>query len=207
MGEPIGQQLFEMAANRFNNGNWHVGYGWVYNGQGNTSAEVLHTYVSLLGDPTLRVRPVSPPSAVTVSVQGTDNLIQWTNSSDINIQGYNVYRAPANNLNNFTKLTPVPIVGTYRDSGAASGSYKYYVKAVKLESSLGRSYYTASQGVYATGGTFVAKPGDFNNDGVVNSVDFSMFQSAYNTNNATYDLNKDGIVNTLDYAIISRNWG
>jgi hypothetical protein len=48
--------------------------------------------------------------------------------------------------------------------------------------------------------------GDFNKDGVVNSIDLSLLTSAWNQNNATYDLNKDGTINTLDYAIMVRNW-
>jgi parallel beta-helix repeat protein len=49
-------------------------------------------------------------------------------------------------------------------------------------------------------------PGDFNNDGVINSLDLSLMSGAWNTNNATYDLNKDGTVNTLDYSIMVQNW-
>ncbi len=49
-------------------------------------------------------------------------------------------------------------------------------------------------------------PGDFNKDGVVNTIDFSLMAGAWNTNNATYDLNKDGTVNTLDYSIMVQNW-
>ena len=48
--------------------------------------------------------------------------------------------------------------------------------------------------------------GDFNGDGLVNSIDFSLMTSAWNTNNSTYDLNRDGIVNSLDYVIMVQNW-
>jgi hypothetical protein len=50
------------------------------------------------------------------------------------------------------------------------------------------------------------RPGDFNNDGFVNTIDYSLLVGAWNTNNATYDLNHDGTVNTLDYSIMARNW-
>ncbi len=49
-------------------------------------------------------------------------------------------------------------------------------------------------------------PGDFNQDGHVNSVDFSAMSGVWNTNNVLYDLNKDGTVNTLDYSIMVQNW-
>jgi chitodextrinase len=48
--------------------------------------------------------------------------------------------------------------------------------------------------------------GDFNGDGLVNSLDLSLMTSAWNTSNSTYDLNNDGVVNSLDYAILSSNW-
>lgn len=48
--------------------------------------------------------------------------------------------------------------------------------------------------------------GDFNNDGIVNSVDLSLMTTAWNTNNATYDLNHDSIVNSLDYVLMVQNW-
>ncbi len=48
--------------------------------------------------------------------------------------------------------------------------------------------------------------GDFNNDGIVNSIDLSLMITAWNTNNITYDLNRDGAVNSLDYVVMVRNW-
>jgi glucose/arabinose dehydrogenase len=216
MGEPTGQTLFQAAANRYNVSNWYTSYGWIFvtnpaavppTTQTTLLPEQMTLYMSLLGDPTLRVRQVAPPTAVAVSPQSADNLITWTNSTDANIQGYNIYRAPANNLNGFVKLNgSSPVTGSYRDVGAASGSYRYMVKAVKLEQTQNRSYYNASEGVYATSGTFVAKPGDFNSDGFVNSIDFSYMNSKWNTNDATADLNKDGVVNTLDYSVMIKNW-
>ena len=48
--------------------------------------------------------------------------------------------------------------------------------------------------------------GDFNNDGLVNSIDLSLMITAWNTSNTTYDLNRDGRVNSLDYVMMVRNW-
>ncbi len=57
-----------------------------------------------------------------------------------------------------------------------------------------------------SGQPIVNKPGDFNRDGAVNALDFSLLSGAWNTNTSTYDLNSDGIVNTLDYVIMVQNW-
>jgi hypothetical protein len=48
--------------------------------------------------------------------------------------------------------------------------------------------------------------GDFNGDGLVNSIDLSLLTSYWNQSNTTYDLNSDGIVNSLDYVIMVQNW-
>ena len=48
--------------------------------------------------------------------------------------------------------------------------------------------------------------GDFNQDGLVNSIDLSLMTTYWNQNNGTYDLNHDGIVNSLDYVIMVQNW-
>jgi hypothetical protein len=49
--------------------------------------------------------------------------------------------------------------------------------------------------------------GDLNLDHIVNTLDFSLLNSRWNTNYPAYDLVPDGIINTLDFAIMSSNWG
>ena len=48
--------------------------------------------------------------------------------------------------------------------------------------------------------------GDLNGDRIINSIDFSIMNGAWLTNNATSDLNKDGIVNSLDFSLMNSNW-
>lgn len=48
--------------------------------------------------------------------------------------------------------------------------------------------------------------GDFNEDQMVNSLDFSYMNSKWNLTDALSDINKDGIVNSLDFAYVSNNW-
>ena len=73
-------------------------------------------------------------------------------------------------------------------------------------------------GAFEYGGTVTPTPtptpaptptplaGDLNGDRVINSIDFSIMNGAWLTNNATSDLNKDGIVNSLDFSIMNGNW-
>jgi hypothetical protein len=52
---------------------------------------------------------------------------------------------------------------------------------------------------------------DFNHDGKVNSVDFSImlafWKTAYPFKNACVDINKDKQVNSVDFSILLYQWG
>ena len=42
---------------------------------------------------------------------------------------------------------------------------------------------------------------DFNDDGIVNTLDFLAFLNAYNAGDMRADVNGDGILNTLDFLV------
>jgi len=48
--------------------------------------------------------------------------------------------------------------------------------------------------------------GDLDNNGIVNSLDWSIMSGVWFTSNAQADLNHDGIVNSIDFSIMNRNW-
>jgi hypothetical protein len=48
---------------------------------------------------------------------------------------------------------------------------------------------------------------DLNNDNTVNSLDWSVVNASWFTNNTTADINRDGIVNSLDFSILNGEWG
>lgn len=152
MGEPIGQELYSMGASFFaTSARRYDQYGQVQpDGRVFIVNERLKPYTSLMGDPTLRIRMVAPPTNVAVGIDSADNVLSWTGAADTNVQGYHVYRAPATNLNAFARLTGIPVsAGSFRDANAGAGAYRYMVRTVKLEQSPNRSYYNASQGIFA----------------------------------------------------------
>jgi surface antigen len=57
--------------------------------------------------------------------------------------------------------------------------------------------------------TFIHVPirGDLNGDGTVNSIDWSIMNTAWGTADPTADINGDGIVNSIDWSIMNENWG
>jgi hypothetical protein len=152
MNEPIGQVLYELAIGRSAGVNARYRQGATIVGTNTfTIVESMRVFTALMGDPTLRARMVAPPSNVTVRSEGVDNVLRWALATDSDIQGYHVYRAPVKNLNGFTRLTSTPLLtGSFIDVNGASGEYCYMVRTVKLEQSENRSFYNASQGVFAT---------------------------------------------------------
>ncbi|MDO8569795.1 MAG: fibronectin type III domain-containing protein [bacterium] len=48
--------------------------------------------------------------------------------------------------------------------------------------------------------------GDFNDDQLINSLDFSYMNNKWNLSDALADISRDGVVNSLDFAYLSNNW-
>ena len=99
-------------------------------------------HVALMGDPTLRLHVVAPPSALTC--KGVQ--LAWQASPDAGV-GYHVYGAPSEQ-GPFTRLTDTPLAET-RYTATAGKAALYMVRAVRLEVGASGSYVNASQGVFA----------------------------------------------------------
>ncbi len=141
--------------------------------QSNYGSRFVH--VALMGDPTLRMHPVLPPTALTAAKTGSNIVLSWTASPDAN-QGYLVYRS-VSAAGPFTKLTGSPITATnFTDPNAATGNYTYQIRAIKLETSGSGTYFNSSQGAFKN--TQTKKLFDFDGDG---RDDLSVFRPSNNT--------------------------
>jgi hypothetical protein len=135
LGEPIG---FTARVTMNNN--------TLYQTQSNAFTRGIH--VALMGDPTLRLNPVAPPSSLQATrVSGNVNLT-WSASPD-SVAGYHVYRS-ASAKGPFSRLTTSLLPTTSFTDGSSSGSPTYLVRAVKLEVTPSGSYYNPSQGIFAS---------------------------------------------------------
>jgi hypothetical protein len=133
LGEPLGYSA-RIAQNNRNGG--------LYRTQINSAAGNIH--IGLMGDPTLRLHPVAPPSNVSFS----SGAVRWSPSPD-SVLGYHIYRGTSAN-GPFTRITSSPVTGTsFTDS--AAGNFTYLVKAVKLQTSASGTYYNTSQGISTSG--------------------------------------------------------
>lgn len=105
-------------------------------------------FIALMGDPTLRMYPVVPPSNLEAMATTQDGvLLSWQASPD-DVIGYYVYRATSIN-GPFTRLDNLPITTTqYLDSQFRSGHNLYMVRAVKLQQTASGTFFNPSQGIF-----------------------------------------------------------
>jgi Secretion system C-terminal sorting domain len=100
-------------------------------GVGFVTGEGVH--MAQLGDPSLRAYYVEPPSVLTVSNVNNVAELGWTASTDVSVDGYNIYRRTASSL--WTQVnTSLVTSTTFSDATIPSGGdFEYMVKAVKLK--------------------------------------------------------------------------
>lgn len=104
-----------------------------------------------MGDPSLRLHTVYPVTNLSITQVSTTLQLNWTASADINILGYNIYRADTI-AGTFTRLNSSPVIATtYNDiSPFLSSNNVYMVRAVKAEVSASGSYQNMSEGIFVS---------------------------------------------------------
>jgi PKD repeat protein len=115
------------------------------NGLYPTGSSARGIHVSLLGDPTLRLNTVFPPS----NLSGNGSTLSWSGSADGSVLGYHVYRS-SSATGPFSRITSSLVTGTSYTDNVSPGTYTYMVRAVKLETSGGGTYFNPSEGAIAT---------------------------------------------------------
>jgi hypothetical protein len=105
-------------------------------------------HIALLGDPSLRMTMVRPPSNVVAVPLINTATITWSVSNDAT-HGYHVYRYD-NVSQSWVRRTASPVtLPTYIDDiTGQSGIVRYMVKALKLETTPSGSYYNLSLGAF-----------------------------------------------------------
>jgi hypothetical protein len=129
----------------------------LYQNQVNSCAGQIH--IALMGDPTLRMHTVGPPSNLDASTVPAGMHLTWMPAAD-SVAGYHVYRAQ-NPSGPFTRLTTSLLSDTnYTHATGHAGAFTYMVRALKLESSPSGTYWNPSQGAFwsplDTKGDFIA---------------------------------------------------
>ena len=117
--------------------------------QNETNNFTRAVYIALMGDPTLRLDPITRPGSLSASALNGSVTLAWTGSPDATA-GYHVFRA-TNAGGPFTRLTTSAVTGTnFSEAGLSAGNYYYMVRAVKMQTTPSGSYFNPSQGIFAS---------------------------------------------------------
>ncbi|MFM9945247.1 MAG: T9SS type A sorting domain-containing protein, partial [Bacteroidia bacterium] len=113
--------------------------------------------IGLMGDPTLRLNMIAPPTSVVATPQSNNTKVSlsWTASTEAGVIGYYIYRS-STPLSINVPVNSVPVTGTsFVDNTPFQGTNYYLVKAVKLTTTASGSYYNLSHGndAFVTGMT------------------------------------------------------
>lgn len=88
-------------------------------------------------------------------------------------------------------------------SDLSAGSYDFRIKVHQfLSNSLEAK--SLADGLVLDFGDL--KGGDFDNNNIVNSLDFSIMMGDWETGGLISDVNNDGIVNSIDFALMNSSW-
>ncbi len=110
--------------------------------------QLVHT--ALMGDPSLRLHVVKPPSDLAAFSNPNSIVLQWTAPVGETVAGYHVFRADSLH-GYFTRINPSLLLGTsFTDDSPLADSAVYMVRAVKLEQSGSGTYWNMSLGTIAS---------------------------------------------------------
>jgi hypothetical protein len=111
----------------------------------NYPAKGIH--ISLMGDPTVRMHYIIPPSSLEIVENNSTIELYWTASTD-DVLGYNIYRLDKNTTS-YLKVNESVVSDTnFVDNTIIdNGMYTYIVKSVNLKTTASGSYYNQSLGI------------------------------------------------------------
>lgn len=106
-------------------------------------------WVNLLGDPTLRAFPLTPPAQVVARVDDGRARVSWQASEDGDVLGYRVYKRHPDG-NRFDRISGQnPVTGLEFVDPHGDGQAVYMVRALGRKEVYAGSFRTLSQGVFA----------------------------------------------------------
>ncbi|MCB0770681.1 MAG: thrombospondin type 3 repeat-containing protein, partial [Flavobacteriales bacterium] len=166
-------------------------------------------HLNLMGDPSLRMKMVAPPSNLSITNSNGHAFFSWTASTE-SVLGYHLYQIDAGS-GTVTRITNTVVTGTSHDDAAIPfvAGREYMVRAVKLETNFSGSYNNLSLGAIGTstgaaapdclgvvGGTAtVGSPCNDNNACTTNDVWNASCQCA---GTPSADTDGDGVCNAQD---------
>ncbi len=102
-------------------------------------------HMGLMGDPSLRLHPMSAASNLTITPNCKGIHLKWTASADTGISGYRIYRATG--LDDEYKWVATVTADSFVDITAPAGHYYYMVRAERLQKTPAGTYYNMALGI------------------------------------------------------------
>ncbi|PKL79800.1 MAG: hypothetical protein CVV25_06725 [Ignavibacteriae bacterium HGW-Ignavibacteriae-4] len=127
----------------------------------NSSQQLIH--VALMGDPTLRFRPIAPSGELRLTNSVDGILLEWDKVNK-DIDGYNLYRINNETLESVKINDEILTETSYLDLGCPTGQYYYQLRTTK-------KVMTASANYYALGVGSASEPIDYITSVAYNSND------------------------------------
>ncbi len=111
-------------------------------------------HIALLGDPTLRLHPLTPISNLAATSNHGNILLTWKPSEDEEL-GYHIFRKTDSSS---WKLIAENVQDTFFEASCLERDieYEFMIKAIRLEKSGSGSYYNSSQGVTVRANTEIS---------------------------------------------------
>jgi hypothetical protein len=169
----------------------NIGYSalWAYNdNQYTTNYGKRFVHIALMGDPTLRMHTIAPPTNLQITENSGNVDLTWTASTD-NVLGYHMYRKE-NSSSVFQRITSDIVSNTsFTDIDVnAQTTYHYLVRAIILEETPSGSYYNLSHGIFdSVQTTFIDLTADAGTDQTITCTTAQVSLGGANTTNgATY---------------------
>lgn len=103
-------------------------------------------HMALMGDPTLKAYVVAPATQLVSQINASTLSLDWTASTDTNVDGYYVYKSSSRS-GPYTLVTTTPVTGNHYDTTALSGTNYYMVRATKRETTPSGGFRNLSSGV------------------------------------------------------------
>jgi hypothetical protein len=138
MGEPIGYCALRTMNNTNSDYSLQNG-GW----QGQSMEQ---SHMTLMGDPSLRMRYIAPPTNLEATNEQWFAHFNWS-PSPAQVEGYHIYRIDDAN-GTIARITPSPVQGTAFTSGTVPfvPGDRFMVRALQLVTTPSGSYYDLSLG-------------------------------------------------------------
>ncbi len=156
--------------------------------------------IALMGDPTLRMHVVHPPSNLLALFSQSMVDLSWDASADT-VEGYHIYRMDKA-TGQYQRITQASVTGlSFTDTSPGNSTNHYMVRAVKLEYSNSGTYHNLSQGVFDSVQTNIGMQGAVS----FNPVEFRLWPNpASSCLHCELVLRQDDFVNIRIYDLTGR---